>query len=157
MPYDAVNAANAPEVDGFAGGFLYGTNQTQYIGYGDFTGICAVSNPNPGHILISPNPGIFSICFNEYNFNRSGYYLLNHPDLLWVDTTVLTMLDVPGVIKQDVNPIWSFLYGRIFYEGRYVVGKLHAGSGVFKMYMRTNTELKEFITGFQVLTCTPRS
>ena len=92
-----------------------------------------VQNPCPGMLTDLPaNPGGFYGCGNVRYKADGNYYLLNHPNLRWVQTTSSGMKTLPNALF-----IMSGL--EKFYFGRYVasnnityLGKAHHGLSEFK-------------------------
>lgn len=158
VKYDPVRNIDAPKFNGFAGGLFYGDKSVEYVAYGNFssTSGCAFQNPSPGYIrTVSGNAGLYLACGQQEEFiPGNGFYLLKHPNLLWVNSNITTMTSLPGALKVNNNET-PFMYGRIMYSGYYYVGKLHSGSGACQLYIETATGCKHFATGFQVLTCSP--
>lgn len=154
VAYDTVNNINGPAVNGFAAGIYYKDNSTEYVGYGSFsTGICVSSSPSPGPVLINP-PGAMMTCTSDTYDNNTSFYLLNHPSLTWVASNPSAMLTLPNTIKFNKSP-YPFLFGRVFYNGAYQIGKIHAGNGLYGLYLGSASGVQSF-TGssvFEVLTC----
>lgn len=95
LPYDTVNGLQDPAKYGFPAATSYIDNSTQYIGFGTFPFGMPCTYQSPGYISTNPSaPGIYITCltqkingmFNEmFYFKDNSYYLLNHPDLQWVN------------------------------------------------------------------------
>lgn len=67
-------------------------------------------------------------------------------------------MNLPGTLKISGGTS-NFMFGRVFYNGNYQVGKLHAGPSIYGLYIQipnTNGTLS-FTTGFEVLTCLSKS
>lgn len=109
-----------------------------------------------GPILLSP-PGARLRCgLNDHIDNESAYYLLNHPKLRWVPTNSTKLMEVPNTIKLDGGEHFKFMFGRVFYDGAFRVGKLHAGPNAFNIWIEDKKgEESGFAQEFQVLTCAP--
>lgn len=157
--YDPINAPKAPEINGVVAGKTHrtGFDYDVYVGNGNnlFNSYCTDQNPVPGFISTYPGEeAAYLKCGDLYNDTKTANYLLAHPDLKYINTNTVDMLNIAGTLKQN-NGVFPFLYGRILFNGRYYSGKVHAGNGAFIMRFNTADGEKNATTNFDVLTCTP--
>lgn len=109
--------------------------------------------PCPG--VISTNskaPGAYMACNTELYDNKTAYYLANHGDLLWVPSNIITMFSASNPIRINGGQ-WPFMFGRALIDGRYALGKVHAGNDVFGFYTFTSKGEVKLTSDFEVLTC----
>lgn len=107
----------------------------------------------PGAILTNERPGAHLMCHNTRYYDKgSSFYLLNHPNLKWVATDSIATRSLPGTIRTS-SDTYPFYFGRIFHEGAYRLGKVHAGTKSDQIYIETSTQETGFRKNFEVLTC----
>ena len=86
--------------------------------------------PCPAYLTDNPaKPGGYLSCFEVFYKTTQLFYLLNHSDLLWVNTNSTHMMTLPSPVKVDGGT--PFYFGRIVENGFTYIGKLHAGNGNF--------------------------
>lgn len=128
-------------------------NSAEYVGYGNATS-CRNQAPCPAVISTNPTaPGAYMTCsFGNVYDRTSAYFLANHPDLAWVPTNIISMFSVANPIKIN-GGLWPFMFGRVLINGRYSIGKIHAGNGAYGLYVQGSSGELLFKYDYEVLTC----
>lgn len=152
--YDAKVNFTAPEVNGVVGG-AFEDGRKAYVGYGNNWGQNCQLFPCPGRISTDPTKkGTYVPCGGEYLDTDYGYYLLNHPDLRWVETDYISMRTLKGAVTITADNGHPFLFGRIKLGDRYAIGKVHNGKGIFRLgFMHKDNNEVGIFYGFEVLVC----
>jgi hypothetical protein len=88
--------------------------------------------------------------------NTNAYYLLNHPNLDWVDTNTTEMTKIPDVIWLARYQQLPFMVGRTIYKGEWTLGKAHAGATFFLFNFWDGAIEPRYYTNYQVLVCRPK-
>lgn len=163
--FDVVNAIDGPKTYGFnAGTYINGFNA--YVGMGDNTQ-CSNQIPCAGFLTDNPaNPGGYFGCdANTVRYrNRGNFYLLNHPNLKWIQTNLTHMMTLPSLI--EIGSSSKFSFGRYVVNGVTYLGKFQKtrrlwNFNVFLLiwislvgfnYINGSNETK-IQTGFDILTC----
>lgn len=106
--------------------------------------------------MISTNPtapGAYMTCYDGDVYDKtSAFFLANHPDLAWVPTNIISMFSIANPIKIN-GGLWPFMFGRVLINGRYSIGKIHAGNGAYGLYVRSSSGVLRFNYDYEVLTC----
>ena len=109
-------------------------------------------NPCPGRLTDAPaKPGAYFACNGAYYASTGNFYLLNHPNLMWVRTNVSNMLSVPSVLKIIMASNFTLLYGRYVKNGNTYLGSGHERFSMLVLPALSN-EIKAF-ANFDVMTC----
>lgn len=148
---DPTSVQANPDVYGFAAGIDF-DNSTQYVGYGKCQG---ETQQRSGFITTNPaDPGARLICDYvpvDFSATKSAYFLLNHNKLMWAQTDRKDMLNQRNVVSIGTDV--KFLFGRVFYQGRYRLG-LAQLDDFPEFYMADeNGKLLYYASDFEILTC----
>lgn len=115
--------------------------------------------PLPGYIVVNPpapkKTGVYITCNTGEQFtNTTGFYLLNHPDLTYVPANSTSLWNVQGSLKIN-STSYIFCFGRFFYGGRYVLGKVRntdtSGKTSTMFYNTAGGEVQS--STYEALTC----
>lgn len=153
------NLLRRPDIYGFRGGTEYDGSPT-YVGYGNNDDCTPKQNPCPGYILLNTEfPSVRMTCssFNGMTFDsKDSHYLLNHPNLKWVNTNISDLMNIDDALTIE-SQYWKFMFGRILFRGEYRLGKVQLNNykrNKMGLYIsQSNFDVLYFPTGFQVLTC----
>lgn len=99
-----------------------------YVGYGDNSG-CISQNVVP--VLLSANPktpGGYSTCGGAAYKVTGTYYVIDHPNLVWVSTNNTDMMTLTNALKIT-GVKYSFFFGRVVDGNVTYPGKVHNGNG----------------------------
>lgn len=151
------DSPTSPRILGVVGGINF-DNTPQYVGYGDSGCLRPPQNPCPGFISLDSSSlavGTYMSCGSGIRYGGdNAYFLKNHKNLRWIDSNNQDMLTQWEAIRI-VGKTWSFMVGRIMYEGDYRMGKVNYNNDIYGFYMiDENGNEIFFATGFQILTCT---
>lgn len=154
VPYDASYDYKTPEVDGFQAGISLKDNITkQFVGYGSS---CGDQDPVPCSIETNKtNRGCYISCGDKGAFdNQTAFYLLAHSKLTWTKTDVRRMPTVSNTLKVFTGGL-SMMFGRVFYEGNYRVGKVYiqTKTGRDGLYLTTSKGEIFLRSKFEILSC----
>lgn len=83
-------------------------------------------------------------------------YLLNHPDLVWIQTNKTGVTKVNNTIRMQSGN-YRVMVGRVLYNGFWYVSKVHYDNGALGLYISGYGTLSNFMydVNFEVLTCQP--
>lgn len=153
MRYESSKNISAPAIAGFQGGMSWKDNSAEYVGYGNASS-CGNQAPCPAVISTNPTaPGAYMTCSTgEVYDGTSAYFLANHPDLTWVPTNIISMFSVANPVKIN-GGLWPFMFGRVLINGRYSIGKIYAGNGVYGLYVQSSSGSIYYKSDYEVLTC----
>ena len=96
-------------------------------------------------------PGAYFACNGVYYASTGNFYLLNHPNLMWVRTNVSYWLSVPSVLKIIIPTNFKLLYGRYVKDGNTYLGSGHERFSMLVLPAISN-EIKAY-ADFDVMTC----
>lgn len=96
--------------------------------------------------------GCYFSCNTERVDNKTSYFLVRHPNLIWIPTDSNRVNSITDTIKINggKNPL---MFGRVMYKGNYQLGKVHAQSGRYRLTIQGQGGEISFINGFEVLSC----
>jgi hypothetical protein len=144
-------------------GFLGAESLTYkyYVGFGNLT--CGVQGSIPGFIYGDNLPllkkrGVYSSCksllTSEIFDDKSAYYLLNHPNLAYVQANSTSLWSVPNTLRLNSTE-YVYFFGRTSsYLGK-VRNQDKSSSMAAMYYLLPITNLEMITTQFDVLTCKP--
>lgn len=100
-----------------------------YAGYGDNNG-CIGQNICPVLLTNNPaNPGGFITCGGGHYKVGNLFYVIDHPNLVWVETNNTDMTsNLPNALKITGNK-YVFLFGRVVEGNVSYPAKVHNGVG----------------------------
>ena len=93
--------------------------------------------------------GGYLACYGAYHGTTDIYYLLNHPNLMWVTTNFTNVMAVASSLKLHGSSLQ--FYGRTIVNGSTYVGQVHWNDKQF--YYSTVTGEDKAVGNFEVVTC----
>jgi hypothetical protein len=140
------------EFEGFQGGISYHDNTTkQYVAFG------SSCDPRykymPCYIVKSDDGDRCNVlCDKEFSVKNQIFYLELHSKLKWITTDVNSMLNIKGILKITGGG-YPLMFGRVFYEGNYRLGMIHAIDEPYSFKFQGPDGLLSYTQGFEILTC----
>lgn len=102
--------------------------------------------------ITGSSPGCNIPCGSTQVYDgKTSFYLLSNANLHWVPTDATNLVNIPNAIKV-LGP-FNFMFGRILYNGNYILGKVQAGNGIYNFQTVTSNGQIQNTTGFEILTC----
>ncbi|KAG5669077.1 hypothetical protein PVAND_016976 [Polypedilum vanderplanki] len=145
--YDPTVDVKAPKRDGFYAGKYWNTFEV-YVGLGNSRD----NRMTPGRLMVSyPGPGVFMEAYYEIvdKSPKTMKYLLNHPQLRWVNHTWIKNGQYPAGAIMVNNPDISFAIGKYTINGITQIGKIMGGGGFYFGDNGTSYSVQTF----QILVC----
>jgi hypothetical protein len=104
------------QTPGLASG-VYNDGTTLWAGVANF-GACLGQNPAPGRLDFDINSskgiGSYMACTSYLFSNLEVRYFYAHPNLKWVETTGVSALNVPGLVR--LGGAWNFPVGKTSFD-----------------------------------------